>query len=115
MILVCNTDICIAYKNKLGVYKIKNISLFNLNNIVEILPVESFRKQGREISFSIKCPICDEKHSYSYCIGDVLKRQMIIGGCEITSKPVFIFGNTIKVLGFIEKYNEVNRKIYAML
>lgn len=115
MILVYSTDISIAFKDKLGLYKIKNITLFDLHTLSQLFPITDFKMQDKEVNFSVKCPICDNNHLYRYTINEFIKKEMIIGGCEDIGKPIFVFGNQFKVLRFIDRYNEINKKIYAML
>jgi hypothetical protein len=113
--LVYNTDVCIAYKNKQGVYGFDHTSMFNLYDISKRFPIEGFKKQGKTIRFEVKCSICDEKHIFEYQINDLINREMIIGGCEVVNKPILVLGKPMKVLNFIRKYNEINKEIYAML
>lgn len=113
--LVYNTDICIAYKDERGVYKFDHTSIFNLYNISKKLPVESFNKNGKSIRFTVKCSMCDGEHSYEYQINELMKHEMIIGGCEVLNKPIFILGKPMKVLNFIKQYNKINKEVYVML
>lgn len=113
--MVYGTNISIAFKDELGLYKIENTTLFQLSTMSRVFPVKDYKVQGKEISFKVKCPICDEYHHYIYHVNDLMRREIIIGGCETTSTPIFVLGNRIKVLNFINRYNEVNKQIYAML
>jgi hypothetical protein len=112
MVLVYNTDICIAYKDRLGIYKFDNATIFNL---YKSYPLGSFERNGKNLRIVMKCPICDEEHVFEYHINDLLKRKMTIGGCELVNKPIFVFGSPAMVLSFIKRNNEINKMIYAML
>lgn len=116
MVLLIDTDISIALKNLYGEYEIKEISLFELGKLRSGFPsLEVILNRNKEINFRIKCPLCGEYHYYNYNIKDLLKKDMLIGGCEILGMPIFYIGNCSKVYQRISKYNKINKAICAMI
>lgn len=114
--MLIDTVVSAAFKNSLGQYDIKRISIFNIADIYKYFNyIEVNCVSNREIQLKIKCPICGERHCYSYDITHLIKGSMAIGGCEKLGYPVFFIGNKEKVEEKINKYKEVNEKIYAML
>lgn len=114
--MICNTALRIAVKNEMGQYEEKQISLFELYNIHEKYGnLEISNNRSREIKFKIKCPICNRTHYYRYSLIELMKREMIVSGCEIIGIPVFFIGNNEKVIERINKYKEINKKVYAMI
>lgn len=114
--MIYNTELKIAVKNCAGRYCSKDTSIFELTNVTEHIPSLYIAiNRQREIVVKVKCPICGEEHKYTYNIKDLLKRQMSIGGCEITGEPVCFIGKALKVSKFISKYDMISEKIYAMI
>lgn len=114
--MLLNTDISFALKNTLGEYDIKDISIFELENLNK--KFSGFKislNRNKEVNIRIKCPLCGEEHNYFYSINDILNREMIIGGCEVLGMPLFYMGNKFKVLQRISKFNEINRNRWAMI
>jgi hypothetical protein len=115
LILVYNTDISIAFREKTGNYNKINASIFRLKDIMKKAPVTEMKVQlGKQISFKAKCSVCGEVHTYVYSAHDVMKREMTIGGCETTGKPIMFIGRENKINNIVDRYNEINKKIYAM-
>jgi hypothetical protein len=114
--LIYNTDLGIALKEKSGLYRMCSVSLFNLNGISKFFPLVSLEKgDNRELVFGVTCTMCGEKHHYNYSLSELIKRDMLIGGCQVTGKPVFIIGKYNKIENFINRHNEINKQIYEML
>lgn len=114
--MLLDTDISIALKNHYGQYEIREISLFELDKIKNKFPnFEAKFNRNKEVNFRLKCPLCGEYHYYSYSINELLKRDMLIGGCEVFGMPIFFIGNGRKVHQRINKYNQINKSIYAMI
>lgn len=114
--MLCNTVLRIAVKNEMGQYDNKQISLFELYNIHEKYGnLEISNDRSKEIKFKIKCPICNRIHYYRYNLIELMRSEMVISGCEIIGIPVFFIGNSDKVIERINKYNEINKKICAMI
>jgi len=104
-----------AFKNSLGQYDVKRIYIFNIadiNKYFKHIEINFFPK--KEIHLNVKCPMCGEKHCYSYDIANIINGSMVIGGCENIGYPIFFIGDKEKVEEKINKYKEVNEKIYAM-
>ncbi|QGU94125.1 hypothetical protein GOM49_02295 [Clostridium bovifaecis] len=113
--MLIDTVVSAAFKNSLGQYDIKRISIFNITDMYKYFNcIEVNSVLSREIQLKIKCPICEEHHYYCYDITHLIKGSMVIGGCEKLGYPVFFIGNKEKVEEKINKYKEVNEKIYAM-
>lgn len=114
--MLYNTELKIAFKDTDSRYNMVDTSIFELASTSEHLPnFQSKITKSKEIQVKIKCPICGDYHEARYGIRELLKKQLIIGGCEVTGSPVYYLGKPIKISKYISKYNEVNNKIYAML
>ncbi|SCN23866.1 hypothetical protein N3C_1535 [Clostridium sp. N3C] len=114
--MLYNFDIKIAVKNSNNCYKSYDFSIFELESISDYLPdFNATINSSNKICIRYKCPICGEEHENNYNIKDFFRKQLIIGGCDITGSPVYFVGQPIKVSKYISKYNEINSKVYAML
>ncbi|MCY6355503.1 hypothetical protein [Clostridium sp. ZS2-4] len=108
--------ISVAFKNYSGQYDLKKISIFEIVDMSKYFDVvDTVYTNNKEIEVKVKCPICREYHYYTYKINELIKGAMVIGGCEKVGSPIFFIGKTEKVEEKINKYMEVNKKIYAML
>ncbi|MDP4088937.1 MAG: hypothetical protein Q8930_06660 [Bacillota bacterium] len=114
--MLYNTELKIAVKDTDSRYNTMDISIFELANSVEHLPnFQSSITRSKEVSVKVKCPICGECHENRYKLNDLIKKQMIIGGCESTGIPIYFVGKPLKVTKYISRYNEINSAVYAML
>ncbi|MDP4143460.1 MAG: hypothetical protein Q8936_03110 [Bacillota bacterium] len=114
--MLFNTSVAIALKNSVGQYGIRQITLFQLEKINTLF--DNFQAKvvkNKDIVFKVKCPLCGQYHYYRYNFYDLMKREMVIGGCENLGVPVFFIGKEDKVIEKVNKYIEVNKKICAML
>jgi hypothetical protein len=106
----------IAVKDACGQYEIKEFSLFKIDKLNEGLDRLHIKfNKTKEMKIKIECPICGEYHSYSYNIGELVKRDVIIGGCESIGYPLFYIGNKNNVEWHINRFNEINKQVYAMI
>lgn len=113
--MIIDTVVSIAFKNCVDKYDIKRFSIFNINDIsMHFETIQVKRNNDNEFEFKVKCPICGEEHYYNYKIDNLIKETMVIGGCEKIGVPIFFIGKREKVEEKINKYEEVNKKIYAM-
>jgi hypothetical protein len=113
--LLIDTVVTAAFKNGLGQYDMKRIHIFNITDIDKYFKhIEAIFLSSREIQLNVKCPMCGENHYYSYDISHLINGSMVIGGCEKIGYPIFFIGDKEKVEEKINKYKEVNEKIYAM-
>ncbi len=114
--MLYNFVIRLAVKDLSNCYKSYDLSIFKLKSISDYLPnINVTITKAKRILVRYNCPICGEEHEISYNIKDLIRKQLIIGGCDITGSPVYFIGQPIKVSKYISKYNEINSKIYAML
>jgi hypothetical protein len=114
--LMCSTELSIALKDNSGLYRMCSVSLFSLNEITKVFPGVTFKKiDNKELAFNAVCTICGEEHRYIYSLGDLVKRDMLIGGCYVTGKPVFIIGKYSKIESFINRHNEISKQICEMM
>jgi hypothetical protein len=114
--LLFNTEVSFALKNTSGQYEIKDISLFEMERINKhFSDIEMHINRSNKLSFTVKCTLCGDYHSYSYNLNDVIKRDMVIGGCESLGMPLFFIGNKIKVHQRIKSFNEIRRSTWAMM
>ena len=111
-----NTDITIALKNNAAQYCKEQLSLFRIQDISLLFEVVNFKQNKKRcILLKIKCPICGELHQFNYMLNDLIKREVIIGGCEITGSPIFFIGKEWKIDKIINKYNEIREKMSIQL
>ena len=114
--LLCNTDVSIAFKNVCGQYDIEQFSLFEVEKINRrFTSLEVKINRNKEIHFKVKCPLCGEYHHYNYNIGEFVKRDMIIGGCEALGVPLYYIGEKENVEKRIKRYREISEELYAMI
>ncbi len=111
--MILKTSKTIALKNQEGGFDIKNISVFSVGDLSVRFSLTHSR--NKKIILRVKCPLCGNYHSYIYCISDFLKRDLIIGGCELIGIPLFYLGDNIKVEEKIEKINKQEKKLYAYI
>lgn len=113
--MVFNLNVCIALKNDFGGYNIKNVSLFNIKKIETVFTdFKVVINKNKEVIITLKCPICHNYHTYRYNINELFKREMSIGGCEVLGMPVFFIGDYNKITQQVNKFIEINNKMYAM-
>jgi hypothetical protein len=114
--LLYDTQISFALKNILGQYEINEFSLFEIDKISKKFPNLNISiSRQKEVGFRIECPLCGEYHKYSYNLNEFVKREMVIGGCEVLGIPLFYIGNKFKVFQRVSKINEVNKNVSAMI
>ena len=111
-----DTNIAMALKDCNGQYNVVEMTIFELesmNTKFSSLNVELHR--GNEILIEVKCCLCGENHSYHYNIKELLKTNMVIGGCEQLALPIFFIGKNEKVIEKANKHRQTIEKIYAMI
>ncbi|MBU3179878.1 hypothetical protein [Clostridium psychrophilum] len=114
--MIFDTNIAMALKNSSGEYKIYEFTIFEIENIKIIFPSVNVKiHKGNEILIVVKCPLCGEKHSYYYNVKELLKRNMVIGGCEQVALPIFLIGKNQKVIDKVNEYRQTIEKIYALI
>lgn len=114
--MLLETGMSIAVKNFYGQYEIKDFSLFKMQSSISgFASLEIKINRNKEIAMKIKCPLCGEYHHYHYNINDLIKRDMVMGGCESLGLPLFFMGNKEMVQNRIKKYREVTKNLYAMI
>lgn len=114
--MLVDTSITIAVKNCMAQYDMRKIDVFTLKYIsLYFNDLYAECVCSKEIHLKIKCPICGEYHKYEYKIKNLTKGIICIGGCENIGSPIVFLGKSNKVEEKINKYKEVNKKIYVML
>jgi hypothetical protein len=113
--MLLNTDISIALKNYSGCYDLKRFSIFEINQINKSFTSLEVKIYGKTISFEFKCSLCGKYHYYKYGINELIKKEIIVGGCEVLGLPLFYLGNYDKVKTIVNKHNNTNKQVYAML
>jgi hypothetical protein len=106
--LILNSEISIALKNYCGKFDLIDFSIFEIGKInsrLELLKVNLVNHNV--LLFKIKCPVCGNKHYYRYSICEFLKREILIGGCEVYGTPLFYIGNNEKIIKKVNIYNKV--------
>ncbi|WMJ79693.1 hypothetical protein RBU49_12545 [Clostridium sp. MB40-C1] len=113
--MIIDTVVSIAIKNSMAQYDMKKIYIFNFKDIPKLFNnVDIKYIENNKINLRIKCPICGEYHCYEYKINSLIEGTMMIGGCEKIGLPIIFLGKSEKVEGKVNKYKEINKKIYAM-
>lgn len=109
-------NMSMALKNSWGQYKIEDFTMFRVEELNEKFSRLDIKlNRNGELKLKIKCPICGEHHYYSYSISELVKRDVIIGGCEVIGCPLFYIGNKDNVEGHINRFNEIKKQVYAMI
>lgn len=114
--MLFNTEISIALKDSFGRYEIIDFSIFDftkINNRYNWLQIKL--NKNKQIVFNVKCILCGKNHYYRYSVCDIVKRDILIGGCEVLGIPLFYIGNKEKVLQKIGRYVESNSIISSMI
>ncbi|NEZ47412.1 hypothetical protein FDF74_09420 [Clostridium niameyense] len=114
--MALQTELAIAIKNEFCEYDIVDFSLFNISKINYSNTLLKITKHKfNNIYFNVKCPLCGNIHKYNYNIVEFLKRDMIVGGCEVLGSPLFYIGKKEMVEKRANKYNEISRSLYMMM
>jgi hypothetical protein len=114
--MILETCKTIALKNNEGGYDIKNISVFEANDFnVFFSLTHSRNNNSKNIIIRVRCPLCGSYHTYNYKTTDFIKRELIVGGCELIGMPLFYIGNKLKVEQRVNKYNKIEKKICAYI
>ncbi|NMM61564.1 hypothetical protein HBE96_02405 [Clostridium sp. P21] len=113
--MLLDMDITIALKNFYGSYDIKSFSLFESSKINEKFPSLKLKTVNKGISIEVKCSICGNFHCYRYSFYEIIKGDLIVGGCEALGMPLFYIGNYDKVKQKVDRCNNVNKSLYAMM
>lgn len=114
--MVLDTTIAMALKNSNGEYRVCQMTIFEIESMKTRFPSLSVKvHKGNEILISVKCSLCGENHFYNYNINELLKRDMVIGGCEQLALPIFLIGKNHKVIEKVNEHRETIKKFYAMI
>jgi len=117
--LIVDTNIAVALKNSNGEYKVCELTIFEMKSMKTMkrkFPSLNIKvSKGNEILIVVKCSLCGEKHFYRYNINELLKINMVIGGCEQLALPIFLIGKNQKVIEKVNEYRQTIEKIYALI
>lgn len=113
--MLLDMDISIALKNFYGSYDVKSFSLFKASKINENFPSLKVKAINKGINIEVNCSICGNYHYYRYSFNEFIKKDLIVGGCEVLGVPLFYIGSYIEVKQIIDRYNNVNKDLYAMM
>ncbi|WP_333859662.1 hypothetical protein [Clostridium sp.] len=114
--MIFETNMGIAIKTLEGNYAFKSFSLFNLNKInKDFTSLDVSFLNNKILSLRVKCIFCESIHHYKYSIRELIRKGMIIGGCDVLGLPILYVGNCEIIEKEIVKYNKVNTRIYAMI
>ncbi|WP_353505389.1 hypothetical protein [Clostridium sp. Marseille-Q2269] len=114
--MIIQTELGIAIKNAFGKYELVDFSLFNISKINKYklgLSANSINKNT--IAITVRCHICNNIHRYNYNIDEFLKRETIVGGCEVLGMPLFYIGNKATIEERVYKQNRIFDKIYMLV
>lgn len=114
--VIFDTNIAMALKNSNGQYKVYEMTIFEIESVNTRFSSLNLKvSKGNEIVMKVKCSLCGEYHSYYYNIVELLKRDMVIGGCEQLALPIFFIGKNRKVIEKANEHRKTIEKIYAMI
>lgn len=114
--MIFDTNIAMALKNSNGQYEVEELTIFEIESMNAKFPSLNIElHKGNEIAIVAKCSLCGEYHNYSYSINELLKRNMVIGGCEQLALPIFLIGKNKKVIVKVNEYRQTIEEIYAMI
>ena len=114
--MIFDTNIAMALKNSSGQYKLEQLTIFEIERMKTKFPSLNVNvNNGNEILIKVKCPLCGEYHFYHYNINELLKRNMVIGGCEQLALPIFLIGKNQKVIEKVNEYRQTIEEIYALI
>jgi len=114
--LIFDTNIAMALKNSNGQYKVEELTIFEIESMKTRFPSLNVEvNKGNEMVIKVKCPLCSEYHFYHYNINELLKRNMVIGGCEQLALPIFFIGKNEKVIEKVNEHRQTIERIYAMI
>lgn len=114
--MLIDTNVSIAVRTTCGSYDIKEFSIFQLTNLKKVAEELKINiGKNKDVTFNIKCPLCDKFHQYEYSSLELINREVIIAGCEELGIPVLFIGKSFKVRERINRYKQINTKIMAMI
>lgn len=114
--LILDTNIAMALKDSNGQYKVEELTIFEIESMRTKFPCLYVKlNKGDEILIEVKCSLCGDYHSYHYNINELLKTNMVIGGCEQLALPIFFIGKNEKVIKKVNEHRQTIEKIYAMI
>ena len=114
--MIFDTNIAMALKNFNSEYKIEELTIFEIGSLNTRFPSLNVElHKGNEIVIMVKCPLCGEGHLYHYNINELLKRNMVIGGCEQLALPIFLIGKNLKVIEKVNEHKQTIKRIRAMI
>lgn len=114
--MIFDTNIAMALKNSNGQYEVEELTIFEIESMNTRFPSLNIEfHRGNEIAIEVKCSLCGESHIYNYSIIELLKRNMVIGGCEQLALPIFLIGKNSKVIAKVNEHRQTIEKIYAMI
>ncbi|MGH4051884.1 MAG: hypothetical protein ACREVX_11150 [Clostridium sp.] len=114
--MIFDTNIAMALKNSNGEYKIEQLTIFEIEKMkTKFSSLIINVNKGNDILVEVKCPLCNEDHLYHYNINELLKRNMVIGGCEQLGLPIFLIGKNQKIIEKVNEYKQITEKICALI
>ena len=114
--MLIHTSISIALRSTYGGYDIKEFSIFQLENLEEVAEgLKINTSKNKDVTLSIICPLCGKYHDYKYSSLELINREVIIAGCDELGIPILFIGKSFKVKERINRYNQINTKILAMI
>ncbi len=114
--MILDTNIAMAVKNSNGQYRVEELTIFELESMKNRFPCLYVKvNKGKEIFVEVKCLLCGEYHHYHYNVDELLRTNMVIGGCEQLALPIFFIGKNEKVIKKVAEHRQTTEKIYAMI
>lgn len=114
--MIFQTNISIAVKNLEEKYDIKNFSIFDVNKINKSFTSLKINFiNNKTLLIGVKCEFCGNVHYYKYNINHLIKKDIIIGGCEVLGFPILYIGNYNTIKNRISRHNEIVENTYALI
>ena len=110
--MLLETSLCIAVKEREGKYNIANINIFQIGNVRALTPsLKISIDKNKNVFFKVLCPFCNESHLYKHNVSEIIKKDMLIGGCPILGFPLIYIGNYKYIKEKTEIYNLINSRM----
>lgn len=108
-------EMVLASKGRDLSYNIQELNLFSLREKNQISKeVYINKKKNGDMVFSVFCNICEEYHLYNMPLKNLIKKNILVLGCNALGIPLIILGKKEDVENLVLHHNSVNYKLRAI-